>query len=122
MLELAERVAYDPPPAAGLDVASCDARECFAVEPVVLVGERQIEILPPDGVWLFEELAPARRAARCWLAALAHSHAVGGLARIRHGEALIDPASGRPTSQLAPLAPILDVLTSAEPLAVVAPS
>jgi hypothetical protein len=109
VLEPTHRVHYDMPPLDGLDARICATRECFPVELMVLVGERALEIPLPDGVWFFEDLEAARRSAREWLARLSRSQAAGGRATVRHAEVLVNPASDRATSQLAGLAPILDI-------------
>jgi hypothetical protein len=108
----AQRVLYDEPPTGGLDPAACATHECFLVDPVLLLGERGIEVALPDGGWFFEEIADARQAARRWLAVIERSHAARARVDVRHGEVLVDPRTGRPTSQLAGPAPILDVMVT----------
>jgi hypothetical protein len=110
VLDLAQRVLYDPPPAGGLDPEACETRECFLVEPVALLGERGIEIPLPDGTWFFEDITYARQAARRWLERMERSLASGARAHVRHGEVLVHPRTGCPTSQLAGPAPILDLM------------
>lgn len=110
MLALAHRVLYDPPPAGGLDPNACETHECFVVDPVLLLGERGIEFPRPGGRWFFEDPADARRDARRWLGSIERSQASGAHAHLRHAEVFVDPCTGRPTSQLAGAAPIIDLM------------
>jgi hypothetical protein len=110
VLDSAYRVLYDPPPDGGLDPTVCETHECFLVDPVVLAGERGVEIRLANSRWFFEDVSDARRDARRWLERVERSHASGAHAHVRHGEVFIDPRTGRPTSQLAGGAPIIDIL------------
>jgi len=110
VLALAHRVLYDPPPAGGLDPSACETHECFLVDPVLLLGERGIEFPRPGGRWFFEDPADARRDARRWLGSIERSRASGAHAHLRHAEVFVDPRTGRPTSQLAGAAPIIDLM------------
>lgn len=109
VLEAASRVLYAPPPDGGLDPTACELHECFMVIPVVLLSERGIEIPPGERRWFFEDLDVASRAAWRWLERISTTvHVTGAHAHIRHADVLIDPRTGRPTSQLAGPAPILE--------------
>jgi hypothetical protein len=111
VLDLEQRVLYDQPPAGGLDPDECETHECFLVERLLMFGERGVAIPVPGGPCFFEDVDIARGFAHRWLSRVEGSSATGGRAYIRHGAALIDPRTRRPTSQLAATTPpILDTL------------
>lgn len=111
MLDSAHRVLYDPPPDGGADPTACETHECFLVDPVLLAGQRGIEIGLANSRWFFEDITDARRDARRWLERVAASRGASGAhAHVRHGEVFVHPSTGRPTSQLAGAAPIIDIL------------
>lgn len=101
---------FEPPPDRGLEPTACEIHECFVVEPTLLIGEWGIE-LPSRTRWFFEDADEAREEARDWLERIERRHrASGAHAHVRHGQVLVNPATGRPTTQLFGAAPILDLL------------
>jgi hypothetical protein len=113
VLDLVHRVPYEWPPRGGVDASTCETHACYLVCPVLLMGERGVEIALPSGDWFFEDPADAWADARRWLKSVERiPGATGAHAHVRAAEVLVDPMTGQPTRQLAGNVPIIGTLES----------